>query len=257
MPPSNPHDAPLEADEAQQVLRRAAELDASLGARLSVESLRAIASEAGIAPIAFERALQEERTARKAALESASRGVLGRLRLGLEIPVAQLVSPHSLFDWIARSVLASGLAWGFMWGAIELTRRLGIGSDGVRLRFAPEALGLLLAAGIAERLRARGVTVVLLGFGGALGVRFVVEQVSGARAVIGETGAISLLGAGVVGVLSGLALASRRTMTGDAPRDRLGTFSSAETGAHTEPPSREGAPQSWQLRLSRLRTLSS
>lgn len=51
-------------DEAHRVLARAVELDARATSDVSVEQLRAVAAEAGIAPEALDRALQELRAGR-------------------------------------------------------------------------------------------------------------------------------------------------------------------------------------------------
>jgi hypothetical protein len=45
--------------EAKRIIKRAAEIDAEQGRRLDAPALREIAAEAGISPLAVDRALQE------------------------------------------------------------------------------------------------------------------------------------------------------------------------------------------------------
>jgi len=56
-----PIDAMVTEDAAHRVLARAVELDARLATQVSIAQLREIAQEAGIAPTAFEEALNEYR----------------------------------------------------------------------------------------------------------------------------------------------------------------------------------------------------
>ena len=53
--------------EAKRIIRRAAEIDAERGQELDVVALREIASEAGISPLAVDKALEEREVARLAA----------------------------------------------------------------------------------------------------------------------------------------------------------------------------------------------
>ena len=49
----------FEDAEAKRIIKRAAEIDAEQGGRLDAPALREIAAEAGISPLAVDRALQE------------------------------------------------------------------------------------------------------------------------------------------------------------------------------------------------------
>lgn len=205
------HDQPFGDDEVKQILRRAVELDASLGAPLSPEILRSIARESGISGDAVDRAIMEQRLLRTRT-DGTVHGVFAKVQRWLTTPVAELLTPRSLLDSVVRSAGALGITWFVVWTSIEIARRLPVFyfEDGVRLLWAPEALGLLIGAGIAERFRARAVTVVLLGLGSGLGARFIVEVLTGGRSAMDQAGKIALLAAGVLGVLLGILLAKQR-----------------------------------------------
>lgn len=49
--------------EAKRIIQRAAEIDAEHGRQLNAPALRAIATEAGISPLAVDRAIQEHESA--------------------------------------------------------------------------------------------------------------------------------------------------------------------------------------------------
>jgi hypothetical protein len=70
----------ISEDEAHRVLARAVELDARAMSDVSVEQLRAVAAEAGIAPEALDRALHELRAGRLSGVHRATsrRRVLAR-----------------------------------------------------------------------------------------------------------------------------------------------------------------------------------
>jgi hypothetical protein len=204
----------LSDEEVRQVVALAVELDVSDGPRMSLETLRRVVGEASISAVAFERALAELRDRRHRDAERQqpfTRRALLRIRQWLSMPVEGLLSPGSIFDSLARTGVALAGSWLLVNGSVEIARVLGWGPDGLRLRLVPEILGFFVAAGLANRLRARGATIVLLGIGGALGSRFVVEQVLRTHASLDHTAEVALLGAGVAGVVLGYALARNRS----------------------------------------------
>lgn len=226
----------LSDEEVRQVVALAVELDASVGPRMSLETLRRVAGEASISAVALERALAALRDQRRRDSERqqplAQRTLL-RIRHWMSLSVQDLLSAGSIFDSLARTGVALASAWLLVNGSIEMARFFGWGPDGLRLRLVPEVLGFFMAAGLANRLRARGATLVLLGIGGALGSRFLVEQVLGTHAGLDQTAEVALLGAGVAGVVLGYALARNRSSRMESA-ERKGDLSAREVPSGAE-----------------------
>ena len=211
----------LSDEEVRQVVAMAVELDVCVSPRMSLETLRLVAGEASISTVALEQALVELRERRRRDAERRepwARRLRVRIRQWLSTPVEALLSSGTIFDSLARTGLALASAWLLVNGSVEIARFLGWGPGGLRLRLVPEILGFFVAAGLANRLRARGATIVLLGIGGALGSRFLVEQVLGSHAGLDQTAEVALLGAGVAGVVLGYALARNRSWRSESVR---------------------------------------
>ena len=92
---------PVNREEMQRVIRRATELEEALQHEVSVADLRRIATEAGISPVALERALAERRVGRSFEAREIVRAMAGPIFAGLItgalsrswlVPVASLLA---------------------------------------------------------------------------------------------------------------------------------------------------------------------
>lgn len=208
MDSKDPH-APESIPEvvAQRVLTRAAELDAARGLSVELERLRAAAREAGIAPEAFDAAWREialltQREADVAAHARARPGVFHQLWRRLRYPDDPAMRLGTA-DRILTGATAAAGALALWIGLVQLAEAVG-----APWLFLP--LSQFVAAGLAIRLRARGVGLVFAGLGVAIGAEAVMDAIAGGPTVRGGPAHWALILAGVVGVALGAFLGSRR-----------------------------------------------
>ena len=208
MDPKAPH-GPESIPEvvAHRVLARAAELDAARGLSVELERLRSAAREAGIAPEAFDAAWREvsaltQREAAVAADARARPGVFHQLWRRLRHPDDPAMR-LSTADRILTGATATAGALALWIGLVQLADAFG-----APWLFLP--LSQFVAAGLAIRLRARGVGLVFAGLGVAIGAEAVMDAIAGGPAVRGGPAHWALMIAGIAGVALGAFLGSRR-----------------------------------------------
>jgi hypothetical protein len=192
---------------AHRVLTRAAELDAAGGMSIELERLRAAAQEAGIAPDAFDAAWREvsAAAARESAVLADARtnpGVFHQLWRRLRYPDDPAMR-LGLADRALTGATATAAALALWIALVQVADAFG-----APWLFLP--LSQFVAAGLAIRLRARGVGMLFAGLGVAIGAEAVMDAIAGMPTVRGAGAHWALMIAGVGGVVLGSFLGSRR-----------------------------------------------
>jgi hypothetical protein len=190
----------LTEEQAHRLLARAVALDAQRRAAVSLVELRAAAIEAGIDPIAFDRAAAE---------------------LGPDTGVSALPPPLVRSRW--ASVVANIKAAFAFWVALTILTRLG---HLLPPEWTLSAVRNILAVGIgvwfAFRFRARVAQVALAGLSVALISLFVIHLIYGNNAAQGGPTQFAVLLAGLLGVAV-TALSRLRTQRGKDSTPASGT----------------------------------
>jgi len=170
----------LSEEDAQRLLARAVELDAR-AQPLTVDQLRAVAIEAGIAPEAFDRAVAE---------------TTGPLTPG--------PAPATLWASVKGTLKAGFITWVSLVAVVRVCSLVGAGWE---LRDLADVVALTIGAVAAHRFRARLARVGLIGMASAEFAEWVIHSVYGIGVVQGSAAHITVLAAGLLGAL-GVAAAS-------------------------------------------------
>jgi hypothetical protein len=224
-------DTSIPEEVAHRILARAAEIEARDGASVPLARVREVASEAGIAPAAVERAMRE--------VLHPPRSWAGRLTDRL-LGWLTSTSPVSTMATVTTNVLAFSAAWLLMGAGARIALQFG---DGWVITNGVMILSLLVGLGLAVRVRARLTAILLAITAAALLAEYPLHLIYGIGVVQGAATKWALMLSAGFGIMLSRLLTRKRA---PRPADQLPGNAATDTTADSQ---RQSPPDLTTLRL--------